>query len=120
MAYPVSQLSSSSVAVDGKRDGPCYFTSTELPLPWWRVAFGKVVFVHTVSVTSYLKDIDIRVGYQDKNGVNPYCRRNVSIAKQTTKEFECEGNAVGTYLFIEKRSPVLFICEVEVYGILLD
>eukprot|EP00795_Rhopilema_esculentum_P007199 gene7199-12869_t len=120
MAYPVSQLSSSSVVVDGKRDGPCYFTSTELPSPWWRVAFGKTVFVHTVSVTSFLKGIDIRVGYQDKHGVNPYCRRNVSIAKQTTKEFECEENAVGTYLFIEKRSPVLFICEVEVYGILLD
>eukprot|EP00795_Rhopilema_esculentum_P007193 gene7193-12863_t len=127
----LSESNPSSLAVDGNKDNQyqsCFYSVSTDISPWWRVAFGAPVLVYSVTITNtgggfypYLaalfKEVDIRVGYQDTNGVNPYCRRNISIATPTTVDFRCDNEMPGTFLFIEKQTVQLYLCEVEVFGI---
>ena len=128
----ISTSNPSSLAVDGNKDNQyasCFYTASTDISTWWRVAFGAPVLVYSVTITNaggnyqelaaLFKGVDIRVGYQDTNGVNPYCRRKISITTPTTVDFRCDIEMPGTFLFIEKQSAQLYLCEVEVYGIFL-
>ncbi|XP_065061157.1 fucolectin-4-like [Rhopilema esculentum] len=129
----ISNSGVNSLAVDGSKDNQyqsCFHSASADISHWWRVAFGAPVLVYSVTITNaggglypqlaaFFKEVDIRVGYQDTNGVNPYCRRNISIATLATVDFRCDNEVPGTFLFIEKQITQLYLCEVEVFGIFL-
>ena len=123
-----------SLAVDGNRDirffgGSCFASLDADTNPWWRVDLGKTALVHSVSITNtggeyswfanYLSNFDIRIGFEDNAGVNPICRKNISISEPITVNFICDSVMIGQFVFVEKHQNIIYICEVEVYGVLL-
>ena len=122
----------SSKVVDGYKgmkyfNDDCFGAETSVVNPWWRVDLANAAIVHSVSVTNggediptpsqMLKNFDIRIGYNDKTGANEICRANLTIWKSTTVKFMCDKEIIGKYVFIEKNTRGLILCEVEVYGI---
>ena len=108
----------------------CFGSQSADPNPWWRVDLGKKALVHSVSITNtggehtvmatYLSNVDIRIGFEDNAGINPICRKNITINEPITANFICDSEMIGKFVFVEKHHTVLYICEVEVYGVLLD
>ena len=88
---------------------------------------GKTALVHSVSITNpdgqyltpFLINFDIRIGFERKTGINPICRKNITINQPITVNFKCNSVTIGQFLFIEKYENKICVCEVEVYGVLL-
>ena len=108
----------------------CFGSQSPDPNPWWRVDLGKNALVHSVSITNvggghkvmatYLSNVDIRIGFEDNAGVNPICKKNITINEPITVNFICDSEMIGQFVFVEKHQVRLLLCEVEVYGVLLD
>uniref|UniRef100_A0A8C6V1W1 Fucolectin tachylectin-4 pentraxin-1 domain-containing protein n=1 Tax=Neogobius melanostomus TaxID=47308 RepID=A0A8C6V1W1_9GOBI len=122
-----------SNAIDGNRDGnfakgSCACTASELN-PWWRLDLGTTHRIFSVSVTNRdavperINGAEILIGdSSDNNGNNnPRCAVIPTIAGGFTRSFECNGMD-GRYvnIVLAGRTEYLTLCEVEVYGSVLD
>ena len=65
-----------------------------------------------------LRDFSIRIGFEDKNGANPFCREHAGITTSITADFKCNKALPGQFIYIESALPhvPLTLCEVAVYG----
>ncbi|XP_041842997.1 fucolectin-7-like [Melanotaenia boesemani] len=122
-------------AIDGNRNNlleqaSCTSTIQENN-PWWRLDLHKTHKVFSVKIIalhnySHFTGGEILVGESlDNNGNdNPRCAVIDSIREDATVEFKCNGNngMDGRYvnIFIPKQAAYLSLCEVEVYGSVLD
>ncbi|XP_053182867.1 uncharacterized protein LOC128366210 [Scomber japonicus] len=120
-------------AIDGNRaskyeGGNCACTKSELS-PWWRLDLGKTRKVFSVKITNrdaapeQLNGAEIRIGdsLSNNGNNNPRCAVISHIAAGFTQTFQCNGMD-GRYvnIVIPGRQQYLIICEVEVYGSVLD
>ncbi|XP_041649961.1 fucolectin-1-like [Cheilinus undulatus] len=122
-------------AIDGNRhnvrsDGSCSTTKQESD-PWWRLDLIKTHKVFSVKISNRrdgrysprLNGAEIRIGDSLKNNgnSNPRCAVIKNIPAGATKEFQCNGMD-GRYvnIVIPGRQEFLTLCEVEVYGSVLD
>ncbi|XP_053182675.1 uncharacterized protein LOC128366051 [Scomber japonicus] len=120
-------------AIDGNRasnweEGKCACTKNEFS-PWWRLDLGKTHKVFSVKITNRdavperLDGAEIRIGNSLSNNGNnnPRCAVIKRIAAGFTQTFQCNGMD-GRYvnIVIPGRQEYLIICEVEVYGSVLD
>ncbi|XP_051263507.1 fucolectin-7 [Dicentrarchus labrax] len=120
-------------AIDGNQannwiKASCSHTNKEMN-PWWRLDLRKTHRVFSVKVTnrdSYEQRIngaEIRIGDSlDNNGNNNHrCAVITSIPASATTEFQCNGMD-GRYvnIVIPGKEEYLTLCEVEVYGSVLD
>ncbi|XP_071325144.1 uncharacterized protein [Trachinotus anak] len=120
-------------AIDGNRapkweDASC--TQTDYILnPWWRLDLRKTHKVFSVKIVNRdffserLNGAEIRIGDSlDNNGNNnPRCAVITHIPASAIVEFPCNG-LDGRYVnvLIPGRREYLSLCEVEVYGSVLD
>uniref|UniRef100_A0A8C6TPQ9 Si:ch211-215k15.4 n=1 Tax=Neogobius melanostomus TaxID=47308 RepID=A0A8C6TPQ9_9GOBI len=122
-----------SNAIDGNRmsvwnKGSCSHTVTESN-PWWRLNLRKTHKIFTVYVTNTrenpdrLNGAEIRIGDSLLNhgNNNPRCDTISSISSGSTKRFYCNGMD-GRYvnIVIPGGKKILHVCEVEVFGSVLD
>ncbi|XP_076027603.1 uncharacterized protein LOC143016915 [Genypterus blacodes] len=120
-------------AVDGNRDpdwskGSCTHTQNDLG-PWWRLDLGATYKVFSVQIVNRnsngerLIGAEIRIGNSlDNNGNdNPRCAVITNIVGCVIPAFQCDGMD-GRYvtIVIPGRREYLTLCEVEVYGSVLD
>ncbi|XP_051263502.1 fucolectin-7 isoform X1 [Dicentrarchus labrax] len=120
-------------AIDGNRANSwnqpsCTHTNNDMN-PWWRLSLPKTHKVFSVKVTNRdeveerINGAEIRIGDSlDNNGNNnPRCAVIPSIPAGATAEFQCNGMD-GRYvnIVIPGRTEYLTLCEVEVYGSVLD
>ncbi|XP_035527560.1 uncharacterized protein LOC118335407 [Morone saxatilis] len=120
-------------AIDGNRASSwnqpsCTHTNNDIN-PWWRLSLPKTHRVFSVKVTNRdeveerINGAEIRIGdCLDNNGNNnPRCAVIPSIPASATAEFQCNGMD-GRYIniVIPGRREYLTLCEVEVYGSVLD
>uniref|UniRef100_A0A3Q4HNG4 Fucolectin tachylectin-4 pentraxin-1 domain-containing protein n=1 Tax=Neolamprologus brichardi TaxID=32507 RepID=A0A3Q4HNG4_NEOBR len=120
-------------AIDGNRnskweEGSCTHTNNNIS-PWWRLNLRKTHKVFSVKIVNIdsnperLNGAEIRIGDSlDNNGNNnPRCAVITSIPAGGIQEFQCNGMD-GRYVnvVIPGREEYLSLCEVEVYGSVLD
>ncbi|XP_041649524.1 fucolectin-1-like [Cheilinus undulatus] len=122
-------------AIDGNRhnvrlDGSCTHTKQDFS-PWWRVDLTKTHKVFSVKITNRreakysprLNGAEIRIGdsLANNGNSNPRCAVIKNIPAGATEEFQCNGMD-GRYvnIVIPGRQEFLTLCEVEVYGSVLD
>ncbi|XP_003450306.1 fucolectin-4 [Oreochromis niloticus] len=120
-------------AIDGNRNsklekGSCAQTNYDVS-PWWRLDLCKTHKVFSVKIVNSdsdperLNGAEIRIGDSlDNNGnSNPRCAVITSIPAGGIQEFQCNGMD-GRYVnvVIPRREEYLSLCEVEVYGSVLD
>ncbi|XP_041649949.1 fucolectin-4-like [Cheilinus undulatus] len=120
-------------AIDGNTGnrwayGSCTAT-TNMMNPWWRLDLVKTHRVFSVKVTNRvevperLNGAEIHIGDSlDNHGINnPRCAVISSIPAGQTAKFQCNGMD-GRYVTINipGRVEILTLCEVEVYGSVLD
>lgn len=125
-----SKQANSIHVVDGNRgtrliDDKC-FKSENTTTEWWKVDLGNEALIYSISITNsgseheqyskQLTNFDIRIGYNDRSGMNPTCKKNITISDPITVNFVCQAEMTGRYVFIEKRYQ-LILCEVQVFGI---
>ncbi|KAG7216432.1 hypothetical protein INR49_001918 [Caranx melampygus] len=121
-------------AIDGNRaskweDASCSHTD-EIDSPWWRLDLRKTHKVFSVKIVNRdfkperLEGAEIRIGNSlDNDGnSNPRCAViSPYIPAGAVAEFQCDGMD-GRYVnvVIPGRREYLVLCEVEVYGSVLD
>ncbi|KAK7885961.1 hypothetical protein WMY93_025582 [Mugilogobius chulae] len=119
-----------SNTIDGNRDSvynhsSCTETSPQTS-PWWRVDLLEPVHRHLHHhhkqgdcCPERLNGAEIRLGNTQNN--NPMCAFISSIPSGGTRQFACDGMD-GRYvtIVIPDGRRVLHMCEVEVYGSVLD
>ncbi|XP_068178912.1 fucolectin-1-like [Antennarius striatus] len=120
-------------AIDGNpdskwEDGSCTHTNNDVN-PWWRLDLRKTHKVFSVKVTNMeddperLQGAEIRIGdsLENNGNNNPRCGVITSIAAGGVSEFQCNGMD-GRYVnvVIPDREEFLTLCEVEVFGSVLD
>ncbi|XP_059195107.1 fucolectin-4-like [Centropristis striata] len=121
-------------AIDGNRasywgQGSCTHTKADFN-PWWRLDLGKTHRVFSVNITNTIDSVpqrlngaEIRIGdsLENNGNNNPRCAVISSIPGGFTETFQCDGMD-GRYLniVIPGRAEYLTLCEVEVYGSVLD
>uniref|UniRef100_UPI0037E83F8B uncharacterized protein n=1 Tax=Semicossyphus pulcher TaxID=241346 RepID=UPI0037E83F8B len=122
-------------AIDGNSDdlwasGSCTHTNNNLN-PWWRLDLIKTHKVLTVKITNRrdpesskrLNGAEIHIGdsLENNGNNNPRCAVIQNIPPGATAEFQCHGME-GRFVNINipRRSEYLTLCEVEVYGSVLD
>uniref|UniRef100_A0AAZ1XEV0 Fucolectin tachylectin-4 pentraxin-1 domain-containing protein n=2 Tax=Oreochromis aureus TaxID=47969 RepID=A0AAZ1XEV0_OREAU len=120
-------------AIDGNRNsnpekGSCAQTNYDVS-PWWRLDLRKTHKVFSVKIVNSdsdperLNGAEIHIGDSlDNNGnSNPRCAVITSIPAGGIQEFQCNGMD-GRYVnvVIPRREEYLSLCEVEVYGSVLD
>ncbi|XP_041650221.1 uncharacterized protein LOC121514186 [Cheilinus undulatus] len=122
-------------AIDGNRhsvrsDGSCSTTRQEFS-PWWRLDLIKTHKVFSVKISNRrdgrysprLNGAEIRIGDSliNNGNSNPRCAVIENMPAGTTAEFQCNGMD-GRYvnIVIPGRQEHLTLCEVEVYGSVLD
>uniref|UniRef100_A0A8C6WQQ4 Si:ch211-215k15.4 n=1 Tax=Neogobius melanostomus TaxID=47308 RepID=A0A8C6WQQ4_9GOBI len=120
-----------SNAIDGNRmsvwnKGSCSHTVTESN-PWWRLNLRKTHKIFTVYVTNTrenpdrLNGAEIRIGDSLLNHGNNNPRVCITDVPSTTTTFYCNGMD-GRYvnIVIPGGKKILHVCEVEVFGSVLD
>ncbi|XP_068592336.1 fucolectin-1-like [Cebidichthys violaceus] len=121
-----------SNAIDGNpgskwEDGSCSHTKNNIN-PWWRLDLRKTHKVFSVKITNREEDSDrlngaeIRIGDSLDNfgNNNTRCAVITSIPSGGVSEFQCNGMD-GRYInIVIPREEFLTLCEVEVYGSVLD
>ncbi|CAK6978250.1 fucolectin-7-like [Scomber scombrus] len=120
-------------AIDGNRasswsKASCSHTNNDFT-PWWRLDLQKTHKVFSVKITNLdgspqrLNGAEIRIGDSARNNGNnnPRCAVITHIPAGFTQTFQCNGMD-GRYvnIVIPGRKEYLVICEVEVYGSVLD
>lgn len=119
-------------AIDGNHGsnwehGSCSHTSNDIN-PWWRLDLRKTHKVFSVKITNIdadperLDGAEIRIGdsLEDNGNDNPRCAVITSIPAGGAAEFQCNGMD-GRYVnIVIPREDFLSLCEVEVYGSVLD
>ncbi|XP_068592337.1 fucolectin-1-like [Cebidichthys violaceus] len=121
-------------AIDGNRayhwsEGSCSHSNADFN-PWWRLDLGKTHKVFSVNITNNidvvpqrLNGAEILIGdsLENNGNNNPRCAVISSIPGGFTENFQCNGMD-GRYvnIVIPGRSEYLILCEVEVYGSILD
>ncbi|XP_062278800.1 fucolectin-1-like [Scomber scombrus] len=120
-------------AIDGNRASvwglaSCTHTAHDIN-PWWRLDMGKTHKVFIVNIVSRnddparLNGAEIRIGNSpEHNGNNnPRCAVINNIPAGFTQTYKCNGMD-GRYvnIVINGRREYLILCEVEVYGSVLD
>ncbi|XP_028281937.1 fucolectin-7-like [Parambassis ranga] len=120
-------------AIDGNRNsrweaGSCSHTSNDFS-PWWRLDLRKTHKVFSVKIVNLdtepqrLNGAEIHVGDSLDNygNRNPRCAVITSLAAGGVAEFQCNGMD-GRYVnvVIPNKAEYLHLCEVEVYGSVLD
>ncbi|XP_068179810.1 uncharacterized protein [Antennarius striatus] len=120
-------------AIDGNpnsrwKDGSCSHTNNDIS-PWWRLDLRKTHKVFSVNVTNVdvnperLQGAEIRIGdsLENNGNDNPRCGVITNIAAGGVSEFQCNGMD-GRYVnvVIPDREEFLTLCEVEVFGSVLD
>ncbi|XP_034554317.1 fucolectin-1-like [Notolabrus celidotus] len=122
-------------AIDGNTDSDrvhrsCSTTNNNL-VPWWRLDLIKTHKVFSVKITNRrdpslsprLNGAELRIGdsIENNGNNNPRCAVIDSIPAGATVEFKCNGMD-GRYVnvVIPGREEYLTLCEVEVYGSVLD
>ncbi|XP_074540317.1 uncharacterized protein LOC141801240 [Halichoeres trimaculatus] len=124
-----------NLAIDGNNDnewghGSCSHTKDDFA-PWWRLDLVTIHKVFTVKITNRinsqvstrLNGAEIRIGDSlDNNGNNnPRCAVIENIPAGATAEFKCNGmDGRFVNIVIPGRAEYLTLCEVEVYGSVLD
>uniref|UniRef100_A0A8C6TR27 Si:ch211-215k15.4 n=1 Tax=Neogobius melanostomus TaxID=47308 RepID=A0A8C6TR27_9GOBI len=119
------------LAIDGNRASSyhmCPHTEHDFS-PWLRLDLGKTRRVFSVKVTNRvpnyerLNGAEIRIGdsLDNEGNSNPRCAVIQSIPGGSTEGFNCNGMD-GRYvnIVIPGRVEYLHVCEVEVYGSVLD
>ncbi|XP_072316659.1 uncharacterized protein [Eucyclogobius newberryi] len=120
-----------SGAIDGNRNiewSSCSHTQANLN-PWWRLDLRKTHRIFSVNVTNTisssvrLNGAEIHIGdsLENNGNNNPRCAVITSIPPGFTQGFDCNGMD-GRYvtIVIPGRTEYLHVCEVEVYGAVLD
>ncbi|XP_030604705.1 fucolectin-5-like [Archocentrus centrarchus] len=123
-------------AIDGNRnnnwEGASCIQTSNIFSPWWRLDLRKthrvfsVIIVSRASLTEGLNGAEIHIGDSlDNNGnTNPRCAVISSFPVGAIQEFQCNGNngMDGRYvsIVIPGKQEILTLCEVEVYGSVLD
>ncbi|XP_034554314.1 fucolectin-1-like [Notolabrus celidotus] len=124
-----------NLAIDGNTDSDrqhksCSHTDNDSS-PWWRLDLIKTHKVFSVKITNrrdstYAQRLDgaeLRIGdsIENNGNNNPRCAVIKSIPPFTTAKFNCNGME-GRYvnIVIPGRKEYLTLCEVEVYGSVLD
>lgn len=122
-----------SNAIDGNRGskweaGSCSHTSNDIN-PWWRLDLRKTHRVFSVKVANTdanperLDGAEIHIGdsLEENGNSNPRCAVISSIPEGGVAEFQC-GGMDGRYvnIVLPEREDFLSLCEVEVYGSVLD
>lgn len=106
----------------------CAHTNGDLA-PWWRLDLLTTHRVFSVRITNRnafperLNGAEIRIGdsSEDNGNTNPRCAVIESIPAGATAEFECNGmDGRFVNIVIPGRQEHLTLCEVEVYGSVLD
>ncbi|XP_062278799.1 uncharacterized protein LOC133983659 [Scomber scombrus] len=97
--------------------------------PWWQLDLGKTHRVNSVKITNrktypkYLDGAEIRIGNSPVNtgSNNPRCAVISHIPAGFSQTFDCKGMD-GRYVIIvvPGKTVYLTLCEVEVYGSVLD
>ncbi|XP_062278797.1 fucolectin-4-like [Scomber scombrus] len=120
-------------AVDGNRasnvgQASCTHTNNDFS-PWWRLDLQKTHKVFSVKITNRdtqeqrLDGAEIRIGdsLANNGNNNPRCAVITRIPAGFTQTFQCNGMD-GRYvnIVIPGRKEFLTLCEVEVYGSVLD
>ncbi|XP_068613313.1 fucolectin-5-like [Brachionichthys hirsutus] len=120
-------------AIDGNPDssweaGSCSHTNNDIN-PWWRLDLRKTHKVFSVTVTiadanpERLQGAEIRIGdsLENNGNDNPRCGVIQNVAAGAVSEFRCNGTD-GRYVnvVIPDREEFLSLCEVEVFGSVLD
>ncbi|XP_068613113.1 fucolectin-7 [Brachionichthys hirsutus] len=120
-------------AIDGNPDssweaGSCSHTNNDIN-PWWRLDLRRTHKVFSVAVTNVdanperLQGAEIRIGdsLENNGNDNPRCGVIKNIAAGAVSEFRCNGMD-GRYVnvVIPDREEFLSLCEVEVFGAVLD
>uniref|UniRef100_A0A8C6TWJ1 Fucolectin tachylectin-4 pentraxin-1 domain-containing protein n=1 Tax=Neogobius melanostomus TaxID=47308 RepID=A0A8C6TWJ1_9GOBI len=123
-------------AIDGNREsvwnlGSCTHTQTQSD-PWWRLDLMKTHRIFSVNVTNTKENPDrlhraeLRIGDSLLNhgNNNPRCAVINSITSGSTRMFHCNGmdGMDGQYvnIVIPGGKRTLHVCEVEVFGSVLD
>uniref|UniRef100_A0A3Q1HD94 Fucolectin tachylectin-4 pentraxin-1 domain-containing protein n=1 Tax=Anabas testudineus TaxID=64144 RepID=A0A3Q1HD94_ANATE len=120
-------------AINGNRasnwvQASCIHTKKDFT-PWWRLDLRKTHKVFSVNITNIdscsdrLNGAEIRIGDSlDNNGNNnPRCAVISSIHAGFTQSFQCNGmDGRSVNVVIPGRAEYLTLCEVEVYGSILD
>nr|AJW65883.1 F-lectin [Sparus aurata] len=106
----------------------CTHTNNDMN-PWWRLDLRKTHKVLSVKITNRhnyserLNGAEIRIGdsLENNGNNNPRCALITEIPAGATAEFQCNGMD-GRYVtvVIPGREEYLTLCEVEVYGSVLD
>ncbi|XP_053182865.1 fucolectin-like [Scomber japonicus] len=120
-------------AIDGNRDSKwedasCTCTNNNFS-PWWRLDLQKTHKLFSVKITNRdavperLNGAEIRIGdsLSNNGNNNPRCAVISHIPAGFTQTFQCNGMD-GRYvnIVIPGRNEYLTLCEVEVYGSVLD
>ncbi|XP_062279276.1 fucolectin-4-like [Scomber scombrus] len=120
-------------AIDGNRNsnwdkGSCTHTNNDIN-PWWRLDLGKTYKVFSIKITNRdveperLDGAEIRIGdsLASNGNNNTRCAVITRIPAGDVAEFKCNGMD-GRYvnIVIPDREEFLTLCEVEVYGSILD
>uniref|UniRef100_UPI003AAAFCC1 fucolectin-1-like n=1 Tax=Centroberyx gerrardi TaxID=166262 RepID=UPI003AAAFCC1 len=121
-------------AIDGNRashwdQDSCAHTQADFK-PWWRLDLLKSYKVNYVTITNRedccperINGAEIRIGdsLNDNGNTNPRCAVISSIPAGSSQTFKCngmEGHHVN--IVIPGRNEYLTLCEVEVYGNVVD
>ncbi|XP_028281514.1 uncharacterized protein LOC114448631 isoform X2 [Parambassis ranga] len=110
-------------------NGSCSHTNLEIN-PWWRLDLQNKFRISSVTITNRrdccherLNGAEIRVGNSlSSNGnANPRCASITAMAPGSSQTFECNGMQ-GRYvnIVIPGRNEYLTLCEVEVFGYLMN
>ncbi|XP_078146676.1 fucolectin-like [Centroberyx gerrardi] len=116
-------------AIDGNHasnwfQGSCATTKADFK-PWWRLDLLKSYKISNVTITNRedccperINGAEIRIGdsLNDNGNTNPRCAVISSIPAVTSKTFKCDMEGRYVNIVIPGRNEYLTLCEVEVYG----
>ncbi|KAK9523689.1 hypothetical protein VZT92_017596 [Zoarces viviparus] len=124
-----------SLAIDGNRnpkygDGSCTHTVENAgQSPWWSLQLPVMYRISSVSITNRnelserINNAKILIGNSPENNGNnnPSCAVITSIPSGSTRTFDC-GGMIGRFVnvYLDDPQGILAICELEVYGELVD
>ncbi|CAJ1063009.1 pentraxin fusion protein-like [Xyrichtys novacula] len=124
---------SAYAAIDGNRDatfsaGSCTHTA-QMTNPWWRLDLLDRYIITSIVITNRgdcceerINGAEVHIGdsLQDNGVINPVCAV-INVSAGATVEFQCNGmDGRFVNVVIPGKEEYLTLCEVEVYGSVLD
>ncbi|CAJ1062901.1 uncharacterized protein LOC117822690 [Xyrichtys novacula] len=113
-----------------RADGSCTHTNNNFA-PWWRLDLIRTHKIFTVKITNRrdprfaprINGAELRIGdsLENNGNNNPRCAVLENVPAGATVEYQCNGmDGRFVNVVIPGRSEYLTLCEVEVYGSVLD